>query len=392
MTAPSLVDGLASSRGWLRVELSWLVDELPGENNGLLGSLPKPFPQGATLLLLRLLADRAIWRGIPFPSRRRIAYAVGWTEGKVRTLLRHEEQWVAPRDLPRWAQVRPKHRQAAPAAGGAPPAPTPEPEPKPPRKRESKATRPVPTEWPLPLRRAPWLRELGEEALRDVVRRCVVAITEEADPSPETQRAAAIYVIRVLALRTRAGEPVDVEAFVADVELVARAARESRHIEFSRWVRGIGMAERTDGSRVPRCVLYADRWPQRLQLARQELALRGRELAGGAGGPPAAANPSNLEGELADGLVEADDVLQRLREAWARDPRALWRRSAEGEGFALGDNPVDEARRAHALDQVVRVITAAPLEDVVGVPWFVEDLDRQRMMLAWMLGTGPPDT
>jgi len=64
------------------------------------------------------------------------------------------------------------------------------------------------------------------------------------------------------------GRP-DLEAWVADVELLARAARECHAPVFGREIRGQGEAGRADHSRSLRTVLAVDRFGGRLEVARR---------------------------------------------------------------------------------------------------------------------------
>ena len=64
------------------------------------------------------------------------------------------------------------------------------------------------------------------------------------------------------------GRP-DLEAWLADVELLARAARECHAPVFAREIRGQGEAGRADHSRSLRTVLAVDRFGDRLEVARR---------------------------------------------------------------------------------------------------------------------------
>ena len=344
--------------GWLRVELDWLLGTMPGDGSGVFGALGggEAWPRGGVLMFLRLLADRAIWRGARFPSRRQIAARVGWTDGRVRTLLRHEEEWIDPFHAARWEQVRPAHRKAGPstddgapspqdgAAGGAGDAAPP---PKAPAPQPTKPRRPIERDWSLPLRRFPTLRGVDAAELRQLVERVVVAIIGHDDPGVERVRAAAYPVLRLLALRAVVGEPLDLARFESDVELVAAAARECKHVMFRRYVRGEGLPDREDRSGSVSAITDIERWPERLECARQWRRLVDRAVNQAAPAAVVEAAPAWLD----VGAQAWGDVLARLRRTSDRV-----RMTPELEGVALADHPAEEARRVQALDHALDVV------------------------------------
>lgn len=355
---PPRTDGRATAargRGrWVRFEKWWWDGTLPG--GGLAGALSAAgaWPREAVMLLLRLSADRAIWEGAPFPSRRRIAAQVGWTDGRVRTLLRHEREWLDVEQLARWEEVRPTHRRAAapPDAGAGAGAGEP-PKREPPKKRTA-TKRPagdVAHRYRALRRQFPGIAAWQPAELDATVGAVVGAILQR-EATAEEVAAATHAVMRLLHLRCGSAEPPELAQLVADVELVARAARECRHPLFRRYVRGEGLPDGYDRSADVQYLVRPEPWPERLALARswsqRVAAVRARSaVAGAADVASAAADVADVAGEPTPSQVWAD-ICDRLRAGGA------WCAPSESADVQLGDSPAEHARRREALRDSLR--------------------------------------
>lgn len=319
--------GPVDTTKWLRLERWWWTGMGPG--GGIAAALPKPWPREALLMHLRWLSDRAIWDGMPVPSRRRLAAEAGWDDGRVRTLLRHEEWWLDPRYVEAWKAVRPRRRTAA-ASAPLPPAPA---APAPAKERKARPRPAVPS-WDglrAAVRRLPALRTLPLHELRDVVARCAEAILGRS-PSPEDLGASTRPVLQLLSLRASGAELPDLGAFVDDVELVARAARDCPMPVFRRFVRGHGMPDGVDRCRSVPTICATEPWPERLAAARAWARHVPRARPAGP----------------VDAATQA-----RIDEAAALWPE-VWRRHVAGEPLAELE-PEDRRRRA-ALTAAAEVL------------------------------------
>jgi len=129
----------------------------------------------------------------------------------------------------------------------------------------------------------PRLKGVDRRALWEACRRIVEAIRQR--PAGERWATDGKTVIK----HWRAlDKPTDLEAWVADVELVARAARESDDRMFARHLRAEGWAEGTDRSRSVATLLRHEKWADRLEAAR---AWAARIDSLGADGSPEASGP-----------------------------------------------------------------------------------------------------
>lgn len=370
-----MVDASAGGK-WIRFERHWWLGER-GRSNGLFGDLDQvpTWSRETVLLAMRLAADDAIWEGARFPSRRQLATLAGWSEGRIRTLLRHEEWWVDPRYRARWEEVRPAKR--APPTRGAPPPPPKPPAPKPPPKRE-----PPKPGWIGGMTRGrPTLARWTHDELLVVVRRLAAAILQ-VEPDEVQTRAAAAHLLRLLDLVAGADPGLELEAWALDVELVARAARESRHRLFANDVRRLGWG--TDASRDPRTITAADKWTERTKVARSWARLLTRDAA------PADDAALDDEAPLDAATVDAwEDVIARLR-ATTGD----WRPRAELAVVQLADSAAEHARRGEALVMALQV----HLRDVPGDRTWLVDRDEdalRRLRDHWAIfyeyhGPAPP--
>ncbi len=104
---------------------------------------------------------------------------------------------------------------------------------------------------------------LSDEQLHRLVDGCLRAVEGER---PATRRAHAVDVVR--ALWADRG-PDELDAFLEDVDLVARACRECPDRTFARLVRGEGWAEKANNSRRLSTVLDPRAWGARLLVARE---------------------------------------------------------------------------------------------------------------------------
>jgi hypothetical protein len=329
------------------------------------------WPREAILFHLRALADLAIWDGERFPSRYQLARETGLSADEIRTYLRNEQWWLSPQQLAGWSKVRPKKRTrkdgasnkpAEAEAGGAEASNKPaeaeaggaEASNKPaeaeagsaqasnkraeaPRTRRPMKSREAWLE--RVLERYPDLQEIPREKLLEFIRRAVLSIKPQA---LEWQwRANTRPVLELLGLDTSQ----DLDQLLHDIELVARACRESNQPIFRRLVRGVDMPSPVDRSQRPFYVLRVEHWEERLAAARKWEHAKAAAAKAAPGEAPGKASPLPPP-DLSEGLRVWDELMAVFdRHGWAR-----WMQRRDDGGVLLSDDLMRHDQLADLLE------------------------------------------
>lgn len=307
---------------------------------------------------LAFCADERMFAAAPFPSRRALMRLTGITEAKVRRALANHRRWVPADRLAQWEQTMIEDGRIKVAKAKAPEEQRARKEEdklhyvRPPRQRRRTGydDEQLGGEIGRRMRHRNWSALRGQDpvGLLDAVRRVLTSVLERA-PTPVEVSNDRWCILGALRGRVEAApvgadgsHVVDIEGFITEVALVARAARDSNQHIF-RGVRGmIGGEQRyPDRSHDARFLLYGPRWAERVAAA--------------ATWSKAADAPVSAGGH-------AFDDMQRILRA-DQDPKAVW-----SVDMRLAADDAENMRRREALVTALYHCDVDPLVENIASP------------------------